>query len=78
MRYTVGIVAGALAGAVSAPVGALIALGIAATSDLSGLGLLLSAGGVLGTLPVVALVGAVLGAVLGALTARLFPSRGRY
>ena len=76
MRYTIGIVAGALAGAVSAPVGALIALAVAATSDLSGgLGLLLSAGGVLGTLPVVALVGAILGAILGGLAARILPSR---
>ncbi len=70
MRYALGIVAGGLAGATAAPLGAVIALGIAATSDLSGLGLLLSLGGVLGTLPAVILAGLVLGALIGGVTAR--------
>ncbi|MDQ3327217.1 MAG: hypothetical protein M3506_01650 [Chloroflexota bacterium] len=69
MRYALGIVAGGLAGAAAAPLGAVIALGIAATSDLSGLGLLLSLGGVLGTLPAVILAGLVLGGLIGGATA---------
>ncbi|MDP9353659.1 MAG: hypothetical protein M3P51_19240 [Chloroflexota bacterium] len=71
MRYALGMVAGGLAGALSAPLGAIVALGIAATSDISGLTLLLSLGGVLGVLPLVALIGLVLGMVVGAVTAAL-------
>lgn len=75
MKYWLGIAAGALAGGLSAPVGALIAFGVAATSDLSGIGLLFSAGGLLGALPAVVLTGAALGATVGGLTARLFRLR---
>lgn len=71
MRYALGMVAGGLSGAIAAPLGAAIALGIAATSDISGLSLLLSLGGVIGVLPLVALIGLVLGMVIGALTAAL-------
>lgn len=71
MRYVLGMVAGGLAGALAAPLGAIVALGIAATSDISGLTLLLSLGGVLGVLPLVALIGLALGMVVGAVTAAL-------
>lgn len=67
-----GVLAGALAGAFSAPIGALIMLGFVATSDISGLGLLFSAGGLLGAIPIVILAGALLGALLGWLVARVF------
>ena len=71
MRYALGMVAGGLSGALAAPLGAVVALGIAATSDLSGLTLLLSLGGVLGVLPLVMLIGLVLGMLIGAVTAAL-------
>ena len=69
MRYALGMVAGGLTGVLAAPLGAAIALGIAATSDISSIGLLLSLGGVFGALPVVALSGLFVGLLIGAIAA---------
>ncbi|MEJ7653697.1 MAG: hypothetical protein WKH64_10350 [Chloroflexia bacterium] len=69
MRYAHSIVAGAAAGAVCAPAGAVFAL---IFSDISGWGLLFSLNAVTTTLPIVLLFGAVLGALLGYSTARVF------
>lgn len=73
-RYTLGILAGAVSGVVAAPLGAVVALAIFVTTDLTTLGFLqlFSLGSVFGSLPVVALVGLVVGAVIGALLARVF------
>lgn len=75
MRLAVGMLAGGLTGLLAAPLGAAVALGIAATSDISGLGLLLSLGGTLGALPGIAAGGLLLGLLIGALVSYLF-SRG--
>lgn len=69
MRYAVAITAGGVTGAVSAPLGAIVAL---IAGDFTGWSLLFSAGSVIGTLPIVLLFGAILGMVLGYLTAWLF------
>ena len=72
--YLLGGLVGAVAGAVSALLGSLVTIVLAVFGDLS-FGTLfevLSFAGVLGSLPVVLLLGAAAGAVVGLLLARLF------
>jgi NhaP-type Na+/H+ or K+/H+ antiporter len=75
LKYAHGIAAGTLAGALCGPLGAIIALAVALPNDITsvaGIGFASTLAGALGSLPIVAVAGAVLGALLGALAVRFF------